>query len=144
VLAIKASAGKELRMPPTLGHGKLCYVEIPADDSERSASFYQAVFGWRIRRPAGGRIAFDDGVGEVSGAWVIGRPPSPEAGLLLYIMVDNVAASVEAVITHGGQIVQPIGADAPEITARCHDPAGNLIGLYEEPGRAAPVSSLST
>jgi hypothetical protein len=29
--------------------------------------------------------------------------------------------------------VQLIGADAPEITARFRDPAGNVIGLYQEP-----------
>ena len=27
----------------------------------------------------------------------------------------------------------PIGADAPEVTARFRDPAGNIIGLYQEP-----------
>ena len=32
-----------------------------------------------------------------------------------------------------GEIVQPIGADAPEITARFRDPAGNVIGLYQQP-----------
>ena len=31
--------------------------------------------------------------------------------------------------------MQPIGADAPEVTARFRDPAGNVIGLYQEPGR---------
>jgi predicted enzyme related to lactoylglutathione lyase len=41
---------------------------------------------------------------------------------------------MEAVIAHGGDIVQPIGGDAPEITARFSDPAGNVIGLYQEPG----------
>ncbi len=29
--------------------------------------------------------------------------------------------------------VQPIGADAPEITARFRDPAGSVIGLYQQP-----------
>jgi hypothetical protein len=29
--------------------------------------------------------------------------------------------------------VQPIGADAPEITARFRDPGGNMIGLYQQP-----------
>ena len=29
--------------------------------------------------------------------------------------------------------MQPIGADAPEITARFRDPAGNVIGLYQDP-----------
>jgi hypothetical protein len=31
--------------------------------------------------------------------------------------------------------VQPIGGDAPEITARFRDPAGNVLGLYQEPER---------
>jgi len=33
----------------------------------------------------------------------------------------------------GGEIVQPVGVDAPELTARFRDPGGNIIGLYEEP-----------
>ena len=123
-------------MPPTRANGKICYVEIPAIDIPRSVEFYQTVFGWQIRRRGDGQTAFDDGVGEVSGTWVSGRPPSQEPGLLLYIMVDSVAATVDAVIAQGGELVQPIGADAPEITARFRDPAGNVIGLYQEPGDA--------
>ena len=73
----------------------------------------------------------------MSGTWVTGRPASSEPGLLLYIMVDSVAAAVDAVIAHGGELVQPIGADAPEITARFRDPGGNVIGLYQEPARSA-------
>jgi predicted enzyme related to lactoylglutathione lyase len=72
-------------------------------------------------------------VGEVSGTWVIGRKPMIEAGLLIYIMVDSVAATVDAVIANGGKLVQPIDMDAPEITARFSDPAGNVIGLYQQP-----------
>jgi predicted enzyme related to lactoylglutathione lyase len=56
-----------------------------------------------------------------------------EVGLLVYIMVDSVEETIEAIKTNGGQIVQPIGMDAPEITARFTDPAGNIIGLYQEP-----------
>ena len=87
------------------------------------------------RSPAGRARAFDDSVGEVSGTWVTGRPPSSQPGLLIYIMVDSVAAVVDAVVSQGGEIVQPIGGDAPEITARFRDPAGNVIGLYQEPNR---------
>ena len=120
-------------MPPTLANGKICYLEIPAVDVARSADFYAKVFGWGIRQRGDGQTAFDDPTGEVSGAWVLGRPVSPEPGLLVYIMVDSAAAAVEAVIAHGGEIVQPIGVDAPEVTARFRDPAGNVIGLYQEP-----------
>ncbi len=123
-------------MAPTRANGKICYLEIPADDVARSVRFYQAVFGWAVRKRGDGSTAFDDGVGEVSGAWVTGRPPSPTPGLLLYVMVDSVAATVELVIAHGGRIVQPQGMDAPEITARFADPDGNVLGLYQEPERA--------
>jgi uncharacterized protein len=125
-------------MPPTLANGKVCYIEIPATDIQRSADFYARVFGWLIRQRGDGHIAFDDTTGEVSGTWVLGRKPSPEPGLLLYIMVDSVAATVDTVIAHGGALVQPIGADAPEVTARFSDPAGNVIGLYQDPGRSTP------
>jgi uncharacterized protein len=120
-------------MSPTYGNGKICYIEIPATDIARSAEFYAKVFGWKIRQRGDGATAFDDGVGEVSGAWVLGRPPAAAPGLLIYVMVDSVAATVESVVANGGEIVQPIGADAPEITARFRDPAGNVIGLYQQP-----------
>ena len=120
-------------MVPTLGNGKICYIEMPATDIARSADFYTRVFGWQIRRRGDGSTAFDDGVGQVSGTWILGRPAASAPGLLVYIMVDSAAATVEAIVAHGGEIVQPIGADAPEITARFRDPAGNVIGLYQRP-----------
>ena len=121
-------------MPPTLGNGKICYIQIPAMDVARSADFYKCVFGWNIRQRGDGATAFDDGVGQVSGEWVLGRPPAIEPGLLIYIMVDSVAAALELIIANGGEVAQPVGADAPEITARFRDPAGNVIGIYQEPG----------
>jgi predicted enzyme related to lactoylglutathione lyase len=120
-------------MPPTLVNGKICYIEFPATDIASSAGFYQKVFGWNIRKRGDGSTAFDDTTGEVSGAWVLGRPPSAKPGLLFYIMVESVAATIDVIVANGGEIVQPIGADAPEITARFRDPAGNVIGLYQHP-----------
>lgn len=117
---------------PTLGNGKVCYIEIPALDVDQSSAFYHDVFGWQIRTRGDGSIAFNDGVGEVSGTWMLGRKAMTEPGLLIYIMVDNATAAVEKVIAHGGRIVQSIGADAPEITARFSDPAGNVFGLYQQ------------
>ncbi|MGH9455180.1 MAG: VOC family protein [Terriglobia bacterium] len=120
-------------MPPTLANGKICYIEIPATDVARSARFYERVFGWNIRKRGDGSTAFDDATGEVSGTWVLGRPPA-NPGLLVYVMVDSVTATLDVLVANGGEIVQPIGADAPEITARFRDPAGNVLGLYQEPG----------
>jgi predicted enzyme related to lactoylglutathione lyase len=120
-------------MPPTLGNGKICYIQIPATDIARSADFYKQVFGWNIRQRGDGATAFDDGVGEVSGEWVLGRAPAAEPGLLVYIMVDSVAVTLDLILANGGEVVQPLGADAPEITARFRDPGGNVIGIYQEP-----------
>ena len=120
-------------MPPTYGHGKICYVELPAADVARSAGFYESALGWKTRKRGDGSTAFDDGVGEVSGAFVKGRPPMADVGILVYVMVDSVADTIEKVKAAGGEITQPLGADAPEITARFRDPGGNILGLYQNP-----------
>ena len=120
-------------MPPRFANGKICYVELPATDIRRSADFYKQVFDWNIRTRGNGTIAFDDGVGEVSGTWVLNRPPLDKPGLLLYVMVDNIQITLDLIVKNGGEIVQPVGVDAPEITARFRDPGGNIIGLYQQP-----------
>jgi uncharacterized protein len=118
----------------TFVEGKICYIEIPATDISRSADFYRNVFGWNVRVRGNGSTAFDDPTGEVSGSWALGRRPAGDPGFMIYIMVASVAAACDAVVANGGKIVQKIGADAPEITARFRDPGGNVIGLYQEPG----------
>jgi uncharacterized protein len=120
-------------MGPTIKNGKICYLEIPATDPAASSRFYQTMFGWHIRARGDGATAFDDTTGEVSGAWITGRPPATDPGFVIYIMVDSVAETVETIVANGGEIVQPIGGDAPEITARFRDPGGNVMGLYQEP-----------
>jgi predicted enzyme related to lactoylglutathione lyase len=118
---------------PTLSNGKVCYIEMPAIDIDASATFYKEVFGWQVRKRGDGKLAFDDTVGQVSGTWVLGRKAAENPGLLIYIMVDSAATTIDAITANGGKIVQPIGGDAPEITARFSDPAGNILGLYQEP-----------
>lgn len=117
---------------PTYANGKICYIDIPALNIQASADFYQKTFGWNVRTRGDGSVAFDDGAGEVSGTWSIGRAPAMP-GFIIYIMVDSVEETIKAVEANGGTIVQQIGADAPEITARFSDPAGNIVGLYQQP-----------
>jgi uncharacterized protein len=123
---------------PTLGNGKICYVQIPATDIPTSAAFYHRVFGWEIRIRGDGSTAFDDGVGQVSGAWVSDRKPSTEPateiGMIVYIMVDDAVETLKTIVAQGGKLIQPIGKDAPEITALFSDPIGNVWGLYQERG----------
>jgi predicted enzyme related to lactoylglutathione lyase len=117
---------------PDFGNGKICYLEIPSINIGESAAFYNTIFGWKTRTDNQGDIAFDDGVGQVSGMWVLGREPSDEVGMLVYIMVFDIAKTLELILAQGGKMVQPIGMDAPEVTARFSDPSGNVLGLYSE------------
>ena len=112
--------------------GKICYLEIPAEQPERAARFYAAVFGWRMRKRGDGATAFDDAIGEVSGTFVTGRPPSRSVGLLLYVMVADITATIERIVSGGGEIVEPPVPEAPEVVARFRDPEGNVLGLYQE------------
>jgi len=94
---------------------------------------YQKVICWELAKCGDGAIAFDDGVCQVSGTWVLNRPPSITPGLMLYSMVMDAAATVKSIIANGAEIVQSISADHPEITARFRDPGGDVIGIYQQP-----------
>jgi len=134
--------GKKRSRSSGLPHGKICYIEIPAFDVAKSARFYTGVFGWKMRTRGDGATAFDDATGNVSGAFVRLRRPSRRPGALVYVAVADVSKSVKSVAQHGGKIVQPIGVDAPEITARFADPAGNVLGLYQDPTPRAVAAML--
>jgi len=115
-------------------HGKICYLQLPATDVERSARFYSTVFGWGLRRRSDGTLAFDDTDGSlgVSGTWVTDRPPSTAPGVLVWIMVDDVAAVLDAIVAAGGDVVEPISGEAPEFVATFRDPAGNVLGVGQQ------------
>jgi len=115
---------------PTFGNGKICYIQIPAADVKKSAQFYRNVFGWNIRERANGEMAFDDGVGEVSGMWLAGKEAETDPRVMLHIMVDSTSETAKSIVSHGGKIVQPVEPDAHEITALFADPAGNVFGIY--------------
>lgn len=77
-------------------------------------------------------MAFDDTVNEVSGTWRLDRRSANTLGLLVHIMVTDIETTVKLITANGGTIVQPIGMEAPEITARFSDPSGNILGLYQQ------------
>ena len=118
-----------------LGRPRWCCLEIPAVDVHQSAAFYEKAFGWNIRHRDSNRPSFDDATGDVSGAWVTGRSIGRLPGLLPYIWVDSIEATLSRVAAQGGLIVEASHSDDGDSTSRIatfRDPAGNLIGLYQE------------
>lgn len=116
---------------PTYGNGKICYLEIPALDIQTSADFYSKCFGWKIRNDNAGHVSFDDGVGEVSGMWVLNKKPIPEGSIIISIMVNDVENTKKLVTEHGGKIVFSDKMKSGEVIVHFVDPAGNVMGIYQ-------------
>lgn len=119
---------------PNYKSGKICYIEIPATDIAESADFYRRCFGWHVRVRGDGSTAFDDTVGQVSGTWVLDRPPASEPGITVHIMVGNAAKAADTVVAAGGEIVQPVDPNSHEVWLTFRDPAGNVLGIYQQAG----------
>lgn len=73
-------------------HGKICYLEIPANREEDSAAFYSSIFGWKVRQRGDGNLAFDD-AGSVSGTWVKAANRTPDG---VAFLIDHGFISVPA------------------------------------------------
>ena len=115
-------------------HGKICYLEIPANTAEASAEFYRTIFDWKIRTRGDGETAFDD-PGGVSGTWVKESDRTPDERTRVYIMVDDIADTLTKISARGGRVLTPrtdIGSGMGAFAAFA-DPVGNEFGLYEEP-----------
>ena len=115
-------------------HGKICYLEIPANRAEASADFYSSIFGWHVRTRGDGELAFDD-PGGVSGTWVKESDRTPDERTRIYIMVDGIADTLKRIEAEGGRVLTPRKEIGPGMGAFAvfADPVGNEFGLYEEP-----------
>jgi predicted enzyme related to lactoylglutathione lyase len=114
------------------GHGRLSYVQIPAVDVRASSDFYARVFGWQARGGSDSHLSFSDATGDMIGAWVTGRAASREAGILPYIYVHGIDAILQRVIDSGGEIVAAPYAEGSLWVATFRDPAGNLLGVWQQ------------
>jgi predicted enzyme related to lactoylglutathione lyase len=119
---------------PLFRHGKLSYIQIPAIDVMAASAFYEAVFGWMLRGDERHR-SFDDTSGELIGAWITDREISREPGILPYIYVDGVDATLERINTNGGETVTEPYPEGDLWVATFRDPAGNVIGIWQAGGR---------
>ena len=117
-------------------HGKICYLEIPANRAEDAAKFYSHIFDWKVRERGDGNLAFDDGNG-VGGTWVKEADRSPDEQTRVYVMVDRITETLEQIVSAGGRVLTPRTDIGPQMGAFAAfaDPVGNEFGLYEEPGQ---------
>jgi predicted enzyme related to lactoylglutathione lyase len=109
----------------------ISYLHIPAVDASRSAEFYHAVFGWQLQgRPDS--PSFSDGTGHVIGRFVTDQAAVGTDGLRAYIYVGDVDAALNAATANGGRVVRPPYPEGSLRVALFADPAGNVMGLWQE------------
>jgi len=114
-------------------HGQVVYLQIPAIDITESATFYRRVFGWEVEPPESGFEAPG-----LIGQWVTDRPLDRDEGLVAWIHVDDIDASLDVVRANGGAVLEPPTPDGPvRWLATITDPAGNLVGIAAHGARRA-------
>jgi len=118
---------------------RVIHFEIPVNEPDRAAAFYQKVFGWK----------FDKWDGPME-YWMVNTgsegAPGINGGMLKRgdvtattntVGVDSVDASVAAVKKAGGKLITPKTA-IPGIGyfAYCEDTEGNLFGVMQADANA--------
>jgi uncharacterized protein len=113
--------------------GDVSYLRIAAPDPARSAAFYSAVFGWKIRTDSD---AFEDATGHVIGHFMQDLPVAGEAGVVPYVYVRDIDQTLAQVSEAGGEVATTPYPEGDLWVAMTRDPAGNAIGVWQHGPRA--------
>lgn len=111
--------------------GGVSYLRIPARDVAQSAEFFRVVFGWQLRGDPMSP-SFSDGTGHVIGHWRTDLAAVGEAGVLPYVYVECLDDTLRLATEHGAEIVTPPYPEGDLWVATVRDPAGNVIGIWQQ------------
>jgi len=117
----------------------IVHFEIPADDVARAQTFYQSVFGWKIKQmpmPAGGIEYYgvttrNEGQPGINGGLMKrNMPGQPFAN---YVAVKSIDEFLARVTASGGSVILPRQEIAPGMgsIAVFKDTEENMMGLYQ-------------
>jgi uncharacterized protein len=112
--------------------GDVSYLRIAAPDPARSAAFYNAVFGWKIRKDS---TAFEDSTGHIIGHFMPDLPVAGEAGVIPYVYVQDIDQALARVPGAGGEVTTKPYPEGDLWVAMTRDPAGNAIGVWQHGSR---------
>ncbi len=113
----------------------IIHFEIPANEPEKLAGFYQSLFGWKIEKAPGPEEYWlietaPQGQG-VNGGMM--RRMAPEQVPTNYILVESVQDYSRNIVELGGKVIMP-KQEVPGMGyfAVCLDPEGNCFAIWEE------------
>ena len=120
---------------------KVMHFELPAEEMDRAARFYERVFGWKINRGDKNyylvnTVATDEkGMPQELGGINGGIQPRNDTAQapILVIQVPDLEAALKKVEEAGGTIVMPkVKIENILYYARVEDTEGNVIGLGQD------------
>ena len=114
----------------------IVHFDLPAEDLERAASFYEKLFGWKFERMPGPieyyRIMTFDEHGRPSLGGGMGKKNEWDTGITNYVGGDSVQDALSRTIELGGKVVLP-QTEVGEFgyLAVCLEMEGNKFGTWE-------------
>ena len=129
--------------PPAAGDphpGCFSWHELWTTDQEAAWAFYSALFGWEKTTAmdmGGGNMyqMFRVPGGPELGGMALRPPEMPVSNWLLYAMVDDAGASVEAMKAGGGQVHNgPMEVPGGDLVAQGADPQGAHFAVHAKAG----------
>jgi predicted enzyme related to lactoylglutathione lyase len=116
------------------------WVEIQTGDIETTSKFYQEVFGWKeMEREvvAGSQVRILDTDGEprlqnLRRAGIVQRSKDNLHGIVVYIKVDNLEATLRKAMELGARLASPKTELPGGYSVTFYDPSGNMMALYQD------------
>ncbi|OCQ23214.1 glyoxalase [Pseudoalteromonas luteoviolacea] len=113
-------------------HEKLNYVEFAANDLSATKAFFNSVFAWEFVDYGPEYTAFSN-QGLDGGFYKADMYSHPSGGgALLVFYSNNIQATLDKVVKHGGEIVKPIFDFPGGCRFHFKEPSGNEFAVWSE------------
>lgn len=109
----------------------ICHIELGAVNVKKTSEFYQSIFNWKFDNSMGDEyLTFNTGEGLGGGIYKAAEV-KPGGGIMFYILVDDIEATLSKITAAGGQQKVP-KTEIPNVGwfAQFADPESNLVGLF--------------
>jgi uncharacterized protein len=107
----------------------IVFFDIAGPDLQKQKAFYEAVFGWAVS--ADGRFTAP-AAAPLPGLLRVEAEAGFQPERVIYLGVDDIAATLETIAANGGGVVMPrMVVPGVVILALFTDPAGNRMGMVE-------------
>ena len=115
--------------------GQIVHLEIPADDTAASRTFWGSMFGWQFEAFPGPSEYHTARIGDQGGV-AITNMEQGKRGTRAYFDVDDINAGAERVRELGGEAGAPMPVPSMGWFSTCTDPHGNEFGLWQHDASA--------